>query len=335
MRSLPGTGAARQWRTGRVDETGERKATAADFVRHFGNWRDTAREGPVFITHHGRSTHVLLDIAAYDDLVRGAPPPAPRRSIDSRGESGPLSEPLAAFIDWLSLGTILCDSDLRILAVNRTAWSMIGTPQADLLGQVLWDAVPAFAGSLGQSYIKRCLQSGEPVAADLPSPLRANNWMRLDVFPLADGIGIVMRDITEDVTRNRLANVKEAILRAMSLHGEIGYMRLSTVGTVERVDDPLCEMIGLPEERLIGVPAIDIVARHARAPFREALAQVISAGGDVRFDGALLSNSGQDVAVSVAMVGLRGAYGMEGCVAVFTRADPVAERAVAGMAQAL
>lgn len=304
-------------RVAQTDAT-DRKATAADFVRHFGNWRDAARDGPVFVTHHGRSTHVLLDIAAYEDLL-ARPESAPR---DTDVGSGPLAAPIAGFIDWLSLGTILCDADVRILAINRTAASMIGRAAEELVGHVLWEAVPQLAHSLGQTYILRCLQTGEPSAADLPSALRPDNWVRLDAFPVGGGVGIVIRDITDEVTRNRLANVKETILKAMSLHGEIGYMRLSTVGAIDRVDDPLCAMIGLPEARLIGVTATDIMARRQRSPFREVLAEVMTTGGEARFDGALLGNDGHEIPVKVALVSLRGAYGVEGCIAIFTRIDP-------------
>ena len=308
----------------RPRDDGDRNATAADFVRHFGHWRDTTREGPVFVTHHGRSTHVLMDVAAYHQMERHAALAAQAARAPAEAPALPEGDPLAvavdAFIEWLDHAALICDADMRIRAINRTACSMIGKPAAMLVGQVLWDAVPQLAGSLSQGYALRALRSGEPTSADLPSPLRPDTWVRLEVFPLGTGIGIIGRDITEDVTRNRLANVKETILRAMSVHGGIGYMRLSTIGTIERVDDPLCAMIGLPEDRLIGVAGLDIVVRRERVAVRDELARVMSAGGEACFETALLSNEGREVPVRVALVALRGAYGIEGSVAVFTRA---------------
>lgn len=299
------------------DKVTGRKATAADFVRRFGNWRDMARSGPVFVTHHGRPTHVLLDITAYEQLTLSAGDvPLAGGGYDPAG--GPLRAPLDSFIDWLSQGAIVCDAAFNILAINRVGWGMVGRPAGELVGQLLWDAVPQLAGGLGQTYIVRALQTGEPTSADLPSALRPNNWLRLDAFPLAGGVGVVFRDITEEVVQNRLANVKEAILRAMAVHGEIGYMRLANIGTIERVDAPLSALFGVPEAGLIGAQAIDLVAEHARPRFREELTRVMSSGGEARFGSTLINCSGQEQAVTIALVALRGAYGVEGAVAIVT-----------------
>jgi PAS domain S-box-containing protein len=285
-------------------------ATAADFVRHFGHWRDATHDGPVYVTHHGRPTHVLLDYAHFSALTG-----------QGRGSSiaeDPSMLAIADLIDWLTVGFMVCDDRLTIRAINRLSASQLGKSASEMVGQDLWTAVPQLLGTLHQNYILLTARSGEACSADLPSVLRGDSWVRLDVFPLGSGIGIVSRDITDDVTHNRLANVKEAIIEAMNRHGGIGYMRLDTMGLIERISPPLCRLLGLAEDRLAGVSALDILPLRQRAEFREVLAQVLKTGQSARLESAVLSNSGQLVAVEAAITALRGAYGTEGSAVLFT-----------------
>lgn len=152
------------------------------------------------------------------------------------------------------------------------------------------------------------------------------NWLNLRSFPLRDNTVMLLRDITGEVQRHRLADVKKAMLDAISLHGAMAYVRLTVRGTMERADDSFCNWVGVPEDKLLGVPLLNLIDRADRAAFRESMEQVLGGTGNLRTVVRLMPNRSGVVAVDCAMVQLQGAYGVEGAVAVFTRHEmPIEE----------
>jgi PHD/YefM family antitoxin component YafN of YafNO toxin-antitoxin module len=46
------------------------KVTASEFARNFGRWRDAAQREPVAVTHHERTTAVLISPEAFAEYER-------------------------------------------------------------------------------------------------------------------------------------------------------------------------------------------------------------------------------------------------------------------------
>ncbi|WP_420144389.1 PAS domain-containing protein, partial [Sphingobium sp.] len=187
-------------------------------------------------------------------------------------------------------------------------------------GLTLWDAFPELNGTLTEAHIRHSLSSGEASAADIPSPFRADMWLHVQTFPFAGGVALLLRDITADMQRHRLADVKSAILKAMAVHGGVGYARVSMRGFIEVVNDSFCAMVGLNPDRLADVPMADLVALPARPMFRERMERVLRGEGDMRFDTQLLTNEGAVAQVDTAIARLHGIYGTEGAIIVVTPA---------------
>lgn len=199
-------------------------ASAAEIVRSFSHWRDVAGKQPVFITNHGRETHVLLDIDDYHGL----------RAEESSGPAGARSdsEDLVGLAKWIEDALLVCDRELRVEYVNRVASAVCRTAASDLIGRSLLEALPAITGTLMEVHTRRTVLSGQPSAADIPSPFSDGAWLHFQSFPLGSRNILMFRDITEDVQRHRLADVKAAMLEAMTVHGGVGYVRLSVRGTI-------------------------------------------------------------------------------------------------------
>ncbi|AKM10701.1 PAS domain-containing protein [Croceicoccus naphthovorans] len=281
-------------------------ATAAEVVRSFSHWRDVANTNPVYITNHGRETHVLLDIGSFREL-----------SMPGAGGSAG-GEDLIGLAEWINEAILICDGDLRIDYANRVAGAVCRKPVGELTGKMLVEALPSVAGSLMEVHARRTVIGGEPSAADLPSPFHDGAWLRFQSFPLGKSNVLMFRDITEDVQRHRLADVKAAILDAMSVHGEVGYVRVSIRGTIERIDDPFSKMVELDESRLIGIGLADLVVREERPAFRDALESVLQGGPSQKLRVGFLSNSGEVAYARLSIVQLHGAYGAEGAVVLLT-----------------
>lgn len=281
---------------------------AAELVRNFAHWREIGAREPVLITHHGRQTHVFMAIDRFETLARDGAP----ASVQDR------TRELASRIHQ---GLILCGPDLRIAFINPVALAMTKRWDRQMEGRLLWEALPEFAGTLTEAHIRHSLASGEASAADTPSPFRRDTWLHFETFPFADGVALLLRDITADMQSHRLADVKSGILKAMNVLGKIGYVRLSARGFIETADATFCAMIGLSEDRLATACLPDLIDLPARPALREALERVLRGEGDCVVATRFLTNEGAVIEMEAGLAQLRGAYGTEGAIMVMMARD--------------
>jgi hypothetical protein len=283
------------------------RVTAADFVRHFGQWRQSSHQQPVFVTHHGRDTHVLLEAEQFASFAQHAPDLVEHEPFGIRD-----------VLERVSQAAVLCDDALRVRYANHTALALahrLGGLSADV---ALWTLFPDFLGTLAQTYIERVLANHEPYSVDLPSPLRSGGWLRLDAFPIHEGIGFILSDITEDVERNRLGDWRVAMLNTLKHHDGIGWAQLSLRGCIAGIGGTFGKIIALPEDRIIGASILDLVARPQRVAFREALEQVFELGEVAALKTAFLTNVGTILPASVTLGQVRGPYRQEGAIVLVT-----------------
>lgn len=300
------------------DRLPDKTVSAAELVRSFAVCRDRATLEPLMISNHGRPTHVLMGIEQFRQLSSAG---AGRGMPVGPAEGDQVRE----LADWMDDAVMLLDRDLRVLFANRVAHAVCRVPSGSLNGTMLLEALPNVSGTLLEVHARRTAVSSEPSAADLPSPFVDSAWLRAQTFPVGDRIVMVFRDISEDVQRHRLADVKNALLHAMDVHGGIGYVRASLRGTIERVDAVFCAMLDLPEARLLNVQLVDLLTAASRPLFRESLDAVLRGAGSRRVRADFLSNRGTTVAVVAAMAQLHGAYGAEGAVVLMTPVNRAGE----------
>ncbi|WP_240530040.1 PAS domain-containing protein [Novosphingobium sp. PC22D] len=250
-------------------------------------------------------------------------------SSDEEGSGAEALNTAFSLVDWIDEALIVCDADMVVTFANRVARALIQLPASAIFGRPLFEALPRLNGSLMEVHARRTLIGREPSSADIPSPFKPGAWLRFQSFPLDQNLVIKFRDITEDVNRHRLADVKEAILAGMSVHGAIGYVRLSVRGTIDRVDQPFCDMLDLPEERLMAVPLCDLVATGDKPRFRDLQERVLRGDGPDRAIVRFLSNRGDLVEMVLSMVQLHGAYGSEGAICLMTTLPPGEQEHVA------
>ncbi|HZV18131.1 MAG TPA: PAS domain-containing protein [Sphingobium sp.] len=284
-----------------------RSVSAAELVRNFAECREVSAQHSLPVTHHGRTTHVLIGIDAFNRLK-------------GDGRDGPMPDPVMvyALADWLEAGLILCDEHRTIQFVNRVAQGMARAPAHGLVGSALLDALPALAGSLIDTHLRRTEAGGEIGTGDIPSPFSDACWLRFRSFPLGPWNALLFHDITGEVRQNRMADEKQALSTARALHGGVCFARLSVRGTIDSVNDPCCRLVGLAEERLRGVAFADLVPTAERPAFREGLEAVLRGEGDRAIDTRLLTNDGALPAVRASLTQLRGAYGVEGALLLAT-----------------
>ena len=281
---------------------------AANFVRSFSKWRDEALVKPVFVANHGRITHALIGIDQFEKLSEG------------HGTQAADVNPFE-LAEWIDEAVIVCDRDLVVESMNRVASAACRMSSSHCVGRNLYDCLPQLRGTLFDVHLMRTVEANESTSADIPSPLREGGWLRLQSFPLHERNVLLFRDITEEVERHRLADVKAALIEAMAVHNAIGYVRVTVSGQIERVDEPFCDLLGVREDRLRGANLVELVSREKRVEFKSALQEAMSGEGPRRLVSSFISNGGETDEVVAAIVQLRGAYGAEGAVILLTPAD--------------
>jgi PAS domain S-box-containing protein len=287
--------------------TSAETVTAADLVRNFAVVRERANTSPVVISNHGRATHVLVGKGEFDRLHA------------SDALSGPLGNPLIELGDWLTDAIVLCDRELVVSYVNRNTEALMRRPASAIVGRRLEDLRELHETQLF-SLIERTNLTHEPMTVEIASPFARGAWLRVRALPWRETNVLMFRDITDWIEAQKMANTKGAIIDAMSEHGKVGYVRLSLRGLIDRVDAPFAEMVGLGEERLLGIPFVNLCAAPSRNAMREAIEEAIERRTKQRLEVEIVTNDGKTVRVALAIVSLDGTRGVEGAVIVLTAA---------------
>lgn len=284
---------------------GQRMIPAAEFARRFGQIRDEAGAAPIWVTNHGRPTHVFLSTGQYEEIA-----------AHSEASSLPAVTDLA---DWVQHGVLILDDDLNILLANDVAHALLLRPRGQIVGEPIFAALPEFEHSLFESHLRQAAASGERAMCDLASPVREGAWLRADFIPCARALTVLLRDVTRDIHTDAEADSNATIVAALRDHPHIGYLAVDARGRIEQANQGFLDWIALPETRIRGALAADLVLSAERAAFREALDQVLSTGRPATIDTRLLANAGDvlDVVCSIRSAEQRAAP--RGAVIVLSR----------------
>ena len=279
---------------------------ASEFPRQFGHLSQTGKT--VFVTHHGRETHVLLPIGDYNEFIATA---------NGDEQWAALSDQDLA--DWLPLMLIVTDESGAIVMANRTAHAMARKPKGSLPGCELFEALPALRQTVFENYYNRTVRTREPCSFELPALFGAETWHRAEIFRVPQGIALLARDVTEEIKTSRLADTKKTLIEALTAHGGIGHVWINVRGRIEQVDAVMSELLRLPFERVKNVPVVDLVPIGRRVMLRDIIEDALIQGNAQRFETEFLSNDGSTIPAVGAIKNVRGLYGSEGAVMVVTR----------------
>jgi PAS domain S-box-containing protein len=112
----------------------------------------------------------------------------------------------AALLESITDSFYALDDQDRITYANQRAQDFFGRARADLLGQSIWDVMPAIDnGGLRDAFARARL---ERCAVALEVATRQDTWLEVHAFPGASGLAVNFRDITDRKVSER--RMKEA-----------------------------------------------------------------------------------------------------------------------------
>jgi PAS domain-containing protein len=256
------------------------------------------------------------------------------RTLSCRdGGEGGIAIDLAQLAAWIDQGLILIDAAGRILHANAALLALAPCDPARIIGRDIFEAMPEWAGTLAEAYLRRAIGARATALFELASPFLAGAWLQCRIAPVGNRIALLLRDVSREVRGIRGAQAGEAMLRALDCNDHVAMVRLSPSGAIETIHGRFAALVGLPDSRLIGIRFADLVD----APYRPAMAAAIE-GAIARGDGdtiaaRLLARSGALIPVHVGMAAAGEGRRAEGVTLIVSLAaaaetsEPVLRRA--------
>lgn len=297
-----------------MTDAGIDRVSAADMVRHFSAIRQRAAAAPVYVTHHGRDTHVFCSARQFHTLANhhGADPQL--LSLDAVQLSA-----------WIDQGMILFETDGTIVHANATLLSLMPHNPGDLVGRSLFDALPELMGSLAEPYLRRAMKHAELALFDMRSPFQADAWLQCRIAPVGRQVVLLMRDATREMDALRRSDQQDELMRAVEASHHVGYVRLSARGYIQSVNGAFAEFVGLAERHLLDMHFCRLAEPMARISLSDELEAVLGQGEDRMIMARLMHSEGELRDVRMGMVCMRTAYGHDGAAVVVSPVTPSVE----------
>ena len=105
----------------------------------------------------------------------------------------------ATFFDKAEEVFVILDKDLRLVGVNKSFLKISHFKEKQVIGKLITDVIPGIENTERYKIYQRVLQTGVPHTIDnvIPHPNLGNYCTRIQVFKVADGLGVAAMDITD------------------------------------------------------------------------------------------------------------------------------------------
>lgn len=106
--------------------------------------------------------------------------------------------------------------DWSITYLNRACEEYVGRPRGEILGRPIWDAHPALSGTDCERQLRAAMADRTPRTVELPSAVNPGHLIELRMFPVRDGLAVIMRDVTEERAREKALEDSERRFRLLT-----------------------------------------------------------------------------------------------------------------------
>lgn len=242
---------------------------------------------------------------AFDDLLLpgGGPPAGDEASMRT-------------LLEAMQESAMLLGPDGRVEFANRAAAARLGRTPEEMGGRRIYDFLPPGPAAVHRSRMDEVLRSGRPgVFEDERDGLVFENTL----CPVVDGevrvagVAAFSRDVGEQLReKEALRANEERARRCMDLAGVI-LLVLDTEGRVALVNRKGSEVLGLPEEEILGKDWFeDFLPERVRGPVEEVFRSVLKGEREApeRYENPVLDSSGEERFIAWRIVILPGLQGV-------------------------
>ncbi|PSP97356.1 PAS sensor protein [Halobacteriales archaeon QS_5_70_17] len=127
-------------------------------------------------------------------------------------DGDPSSDEFADVFERISDAIFALDEEWRFTYLNEQAEELLDRSAEELVGEVVWDAFPAAAGSRFREEYERAMTTQESVAFEEYYP-PLDRWFEVRAYPSESGLSVYFRDVSDRVEREREIERRERALR--------------------------------------------------------------------------------------------------------------------------
>jgi len=120
---------------------------------------------------------------------------AQRQQAEERAES--LNSRIVGLLENMSAGFVVVRREgWRFAYVNKGAERIMRRCREEIIGKNTWEVFPHFVGTVYYDQFRRAMFQRVTADAELYHP-RQDRWVRVHIFPVPEGAGVLLEDVTE------------------------------------------------------------------------------------------------------------------------------------------
>ncbi len=194
-----------------------------------------------------------------------------RQARDIRRQRDDLRDELAEVFDRVTDAFFGLDEAFRFTHINTRAEELIGRSEADVLGEVIWEAAPATDALVDPETLTEAMETGESTTDERYFDARST-WFEVRVYPSETGASVYLTDISERKRLERELRTEKEQFRVAVENSPLVAFRLDTdlryTWVANAHDDfDADEVLGKRDDDLLPAEAAEVIM----APKRKAL----------------------------------------------------------------
>ena len=194
--------------------------------------------------------------------------------------------PEREIVESFDLGFLGLDTNWRILDCNGVAERFLECRRDDLVGVSIWEKAEIFNHSPLAELLRRVRSKGAPAEAELTySCKHRQRVLSARAFPLATGIGVTWRDITNlRLAERRLARI-QAEFDELAHEGPAAAWLTHANGRMYFINQAMVDALGRPAASLLGEGWMEAIDASDREAMLKARAQARATHGTFQYEG--------------------------------------------------
>lgn len=159
------------------------------------------------------------------------------------------SEFLRDAVERVSDGFVVFDREFRVLYMNEAAEAFWGRRREELLGRMIWEALPQAAGSESERLLREAASHTTMSEFQTRSGV-VDRWTAVRVYPHEGGVAVYFRDITEQRLAEEKLKESETRFRALFENIAEGICLTAPGGRIFAANPAACAMFGRSEAEI-------------------------------------------------------------------------------------
>ncbi len=180
--------------------------------------------------------------------------------------------------DRMSEGIQIIGFDFRYQYLNDSAVRHCGVDRELLVGKPFLDSDDRDTDDITRSNLRECMEQRQPKVMECVSDFcdRLPGLFNVSLQPVPEGLLILSSELSDRQRATEELRVKNDELNAFFDTSNVGMCECGFDGTILKVNDAICRMLGYERQELLGINPVQIVHQTERDDATAMLAQLSS-----------------------------------------------------------